>query len=56
VESLGARFVGVDTAEDAQDASGYARELSQDFYRKQAELLADRCRRGRGDRYGLIAA
>ena len=43
VESLGARFVGVDTAEDAQDASGYARELSEDFYRKQAELLADRC-------------
>lgn len=43
VESLGARFVGVDTAEIAQDASGYARELSEDFYKKQAELLADRC-------------
>lgn len=43
VESLGARFVGVDTEENAQDASGYARELSQEFYRKQAELLADRC-------------
>jgi NAD(P) transhydrogenase subunit alpha len=43
VESLGARFVGVDTAEVAQDASGYARELSEDFYKKQAELLADRC-------------
>lgn len=43
VESLGARFVGVDTAENAQDASGYARELSEDFYKRQAELLADRC-------------
>src|SRR5659263_300977 len=43
VESLGARFVGVDTAEVAQDSSGYARELSEDFYKKQAEFLADRC-------------
>lgn len=43
VESLGARFVGVDTEETAQDASGYARQLSQEFYRRQAELLAERC-------------
>ncbi len=43
VESLGARFVGVETAESAQDASGYARELSPEFYRKQAELIAERC-------------
>ena len=43
MESLGARFVGVDTAEVAQDASGYARELSADFHAKQAELLAERC-------------
>ncbi len=44
VESLGARFVGVETAEEqAQDASGYARELSPEFYRKQAELIAERC-------------
>ena len=43
VESLGARFVGVETSEIAQDASGYARELSEEFRRKQAELLAERC-------------
>ncbi len=43
VESLGARFVGVPTDESAQDAAGYARELSPDFYRKQAALIAERC-------------
>ncbi len=43
VESLGARFVGVSTEESAQDASGYARELSPEFYRKQAALIAERC-------------
>ncbi len=43
IESLGARVVGVETGESAQDASGYARELSPEFYRKQAELIAERC-------------
>jgi len=43
VESLGARFVGVAADESAQDAGGYARELSQEFYRKQAALIAERC-------------
>ena len=43
VESLGARFVGVETSESAEDVSGYARELSQEFRRRQAELLAERC-------------
>jgi len=43
VESLGARFAGVEAGESAEDASGYARELSADFYRRQAELLAERC-------------
>ncbi|MFI5168388.1 MAG: Re/Si-specific NAD(P)(+) transhydrogenase subunit alpha [Thermoanaerobaculales bacterium] len=42
VESIGAKFVGV-VAEEAQDASGYAKELSSEFYRKQAELIAERC-------------
>ena len=42
VESLGARFVGAVAAE-AQDASGYAKELSAEFYRAQAELIAERC-------------
>jgi len=43
VQSLGARFVGVETGESAQDAGGYAKELSAEFYRKQAELIAGRC-------------
>jgi NAD(P) transhydrogenase subunit alpha len=43
VESLGARFVGVETAESAQDVSGYAKELSEEFYRRQAELIAAHC-------------
>jgi NAD(P) transhydrogenase subunit alpha len=43
VESLGAKFVAVESAEDAQTASGYAKELSADFYQKQAELIAEQC-------------
>jgi NAD(P) transhydrogenase subunit alpha len=43
VQSLGARFVGVETGESAEDAGGYARELSPEFYRQQAELIAGRC-------------
>lgn len=43
IESLGARFMGVESAEDAQTAGGYAKEMSADFQRKQAELIAQRC-------------
>lgn len=43
IESLGGKFVGVDTGEDAQTAGGYAKELSPDFYKKQAELIARQC-------------
>jgi NAD(P) transhydrogenase subunit alpha len=39
VESLGAKFIEVDTAEDAQTASGYAKEVSEEYKRKQAVLL-----------------
>jgi len=40
VMSLGGRFVELPIeAKDAQDASGYAREQGEDFYRKQRELL-----------------
>lgn len=39
VESLGARFVEVDIAEDAQTATGYAKELSEDYKRRQTELI-----------------
>ena len=43
VESLGGKFVAVESAEDAQTASGYAKELSQDFFKKQTELIAKQC-------------
>lgn len=43
IHSLGAKFVGVETQEDAEAAGGYAKELSQEFYRKQAELIAQQC-------------
>lgn len=43
VQSLGARFIGVETGEAAQDAGGYAKELSAEFYRKQADLIGGRC-------------
>ena len=39
VESLGVRFVGVPTEEAAETAGGYARELSGDYRRRQAELI-----------------
>ncbi|MBI2566029.1 MAG: Re/Si-specific NAD(P)(+) transhydrogenase subunit alpha [Candidatus Schekmanbacteria bacterium] len=43
IQSVGAKFVGVDSDEDAQTQSGYAKDLSQEFYRKQAELIAKQC-------------
>lgn len=42
VESLGARFAELPLeVGDAQDAGGYAKALSDDFYRRQAELMTD---------------
>ncbi len=43
IESLGAKYVGVETSEQAQDKGGYAKQLSEEFYQKQAELIASRC-------------
>ena len=40
VESLGAKFVEVDSEEDAQTAGGYAKEVSDEYKKKQAEALA----------------
>jgi NAD(P) transhydrogenase subunit alpha len=46
VESLGATFIEVEMTEDekanAQTAGGYAREMSDDYKRRQAELIAER--------------
>lgn len=44
IESLGGKFAAVESSEDAQTASGYAKELSQDFYKKQSELIAAQCK------------
>lgn len=43
VQSVGGKFVAVESEEDAQTASGYAKELSADFYRKQGELIDAQC-------------
>ena len=41
VQSLGARFVELPLeSADAEDKGGYAKELGEDFYRKQRELMA----------------
>lgn len=46
VESLGATFVNIDTgAADTQDAGGYAKEVSAETLRRQAEVLAERAAR-----------
>jgi len=41
VESLGAKFVEVPVEEDAEDAGGYAKEASEEYRQKQAELIAE---------------
>jgi len=42
VESLGAKFVELPIeTQEAQDAGGYAKAQSEDFYRKQQELLGN---------------
>jgi NAD(P) transhydrogenase subunit alpha len=39
VESLGAKFVEVESTEDAQTAGGYAKETSEEYKKKQSEAL-----------------
>ncbi|HPI36892.1 MAG TPA: Re/Si-specific NAD(P)(+) transhydrogenase subunit alpha [Ignavibacteriaceae bacterium] len=39
VKSLGGRFIEVETDENMQDERGYAKEASEDFLRKQKELI-----------------
>jgi NAD(P) transhydrogenase subunit alpha len=47
IRSLGASFVGVETEEtkQAQTAGGYAKEMSEEFRRRQAQLMAETVRR-----------
>src|SRR5271166_4560822 len=40
IKSLGAAFVGVEDEETAKQTGAYAREMSEEFRRRQAELLA----------------
>jgi H+-translocating NAD(P) transhydrogenase subunit alpha len=39
VQSLGGRFIEVETDENMQDAGGYAKEASEEFLKKQKELI-----------------
>jgi len=43
VESLGAKFIEVEAGDgqDAETAAGYAREMGEDYQRRQAEVLRD---------------
>ncbi len=41
VASLGAKFVMVEAEEDAETSAGYAREMSEEYKLKQAELIAE---------------
>jgi len=41
VESLGGKFITVDGAEDLETEGGYAKEASDEFKKKQEELLAE---------------
>ena len=42
VESLGGKFLTVEQAEDMETSGGYAKETSDDYKKKQAELLNER--------------
>jgi H+-translocating NAD(P) transhydrogenase subunit alpha len=43
IESLGAKYVGVELKESASAAGGYARELSEEDKARQREMLAEQC-------------
>ena len=41
VESLGGKFLTVDQAEDMETSGGYAKEVSEDYKKKQAEMMRE---------------
>jgi proton-translocating NAD(P)+ transhydrogenase subunit alpha len=43
VESVGAKYVGIEVAQDTSAGGGYAAELSADDRARQAELLVEEC-------------
>jgi|TARA_B110000240_G_scaffold196267_1_gene248015 NAD(P) transhydrogenase subunit alpha len=40
-ESLGASFIMVDEDEDSEDSGGYAKEMSEDYKKRQNELISE---------------
>jgi NAD(P) transhydrogenase subunit alpha len=43
IESVGAKYVGIELKESAAAGGGYAKELSAEDRARQAQLLADQC-------------
>jgi NAD(P) transhydrogenase subunit alpha len=43
IESVGAKYIGIDLAESAAAGGGYARELSEEDRRRQSQLLVEEC-------------
>lgn len=43
IESVGAKYVGIELQQSAQAGGGYARELSPEDKARQAQMLADQC-------------
>ena len=43
IESVGAKYVGIELKESAAAGGGYAKELSEDDRQRQAQLLAQEC-------------
>jgi NAD(P) transhydrogenase subunit alpha len=43
IESVGAKYVGIELEESAAAGGGYAKELSEEDRRRQSELLAQEC-------------
>src|SRR5213596_2212413 len=43
IESVGAKYVGIELKDSAAAAGGYARDLSEDDRRRQSQLLAEEC-------------
>jgi NAD(P) transhydrogenase subunit alpha len=43
IESVGAKYVGIELKESAAAGGGYAKELSDDDRRRQSQLLAEEC-------------
>ena len=43
IESVGAKYVGIELNESAAAGGGYAKELSDDDRRRQSQLLAEEC-------------